>query len=355
MTETRDFDAAVAAGIITADQAKRLSTFLATEAIADGDRKQEGDIGLGSAADEEHVRFARGFQDIFLTLGIGLLLVGIAIAGPMTIGLIPGFTAGAAIAFGLSWIFARRMRLVLPSIALAIGFTAFAGATAAAVLDNDSWELIEGAADGRVQLIVGIVMLAASILFYAAYRLPFVLALIALSATFAAFGAVVALAGPDIDGLRLPVFLLAGIAIFLVAMRFDLSDPGRQSIRADKAFWLHLAAAPMIVHAGIGLAVGGGEEIAAAAAITVLLVLLIGLVALIIDRRAMLVASLVYLGIAVAGLMNEANMTTSGVLAATLVLIGSFVVALGIGWRPLRKMIVPLLPGPSLVRRLPPV
>ena len=42
--------------------------------------------------------------------------------------------------------------------------------------------------------------------------------------------------------------LLLGIGVFLFAMWWDASDPVRQTRRSDVAFWLHLLAAPLIVH-----------------------------------------------------------------------------------------------------------
>ena len=42
--------------------------------------------------------------------------------------------------------------------------------------------------------------------------------------------------------------LLLGIGVFLLAMRWDSSDRARLTRRTDVAFWLHLLAAPMIVH-----------------------------------------------------------------------------------------------------------
>ena len=42
--------------------------------------------------------------------------------------------------------------------------------------------------------------------------------------------------------------LLLGIGMFLFAMWWDASDRARVTRRSDVAFWLHLLAAPMIVH-----------------------------------------------------------------------------------------------------------
>ena len=53
---------------------------------------------------------------------------------------------------------------------------------------------------------------------------------------------------PARGDLMLVFLLVFGIGVFLFAMWWDASDPKRETRRADVAFWLHLLAAPMIVH-----------------------------------------------------------------------------------------------------------
>src|SRR3546814_17074082 len=78
-------------------------------------------------------------------------------------------------------------------------------------------------------------------------------------------------------------------------MWWDSSDPKRETRRSDVAFWLHLLAAPLIVHpvfSLLGLTDGSASVMEA---VVVLLVYVgIGLTALAIDRRALLVSALAY-------------------------------------------------------------
>ncbi|MCB1489455.1 MAG: hypothetical protein KDJ88_18605 [Bauldia sp.] len=368
MARPEDFDAAVAAGIITADQARQLATFLAAQAgTAEVPETPTGEAAVAPVAaadiahaDEEEVRFIRGFQDVFMTIGVALFLVGIGIAGPMVAGPLIGTYAGAVVAFLLALGLTRRRRLVLPSIALAIGFTLFAGVGTAILIGGNGWDVLLGGWDvhnpGRIRLIAGFAALLASGLFYAVFRLPFALALVALSAGVVVFGAAGMVVGEYmLAPWRLPIVLAIGLVIFAVAMAFDLSDPGRRTMRADNAFWLHLVAAPMIVHATIGLVIADGRTFTASEAfVVVAVVLAIGVVAVAIDRRALLVAGLGYLAYAVAILMAEADMTATGVIATTLVLVGAFVLTLGAGWRPVRHAVIGILPARGLVSLLPP-
>ena len=108
--------------------------------------------------------------------------------------------------------------------------------------------------------------------------------------------AVVARRRASETGRRSVAALVLGIGVFLLAMRWDGSDPKRETRRSDVAFWLHLLAAPMIVHpifTLLGLTEGtatparGGDRGRP-------LYIVLGLAALAIDRRALLVSALAY-------------------------------------------------------------
>jgi hypothetical protein len=156
--------------------------------------------------------------------------------------------------------------------------------------------------------------------------------------------------GPD--GMSL-FFLVAGLCVFAAAMRFDLSDPLRQTRRSDKAFWLHLLAAPLIVHSLFG-GRGAFVQVDGAQAVGLLLaILLIVVVAVLIDRRALIVSALSYAGGAVAAIAQ--HMGGLGASAgASLLAVALVVLSLSIWWRGLRALILPLIPLPGLIARLPP-
>ena len=75
----------------------------------------------------------------------------------------------------------------------------------------------------------------------------------------------------------LPVFLPLGLAIFALAMSFDASDLKRQTRRTDIAFWLHLLAAPIIVHPVLATISGGGESSTTQAALVIGIFLLLAM------------------------------------------------------------------------------
>ena len=72
-----------------------------------------------------------------------------------------------------------------------------------------------------------------------------------------------------------------GLAIFVLAMWFDVKDRLRVTRFSECAFWLHMFAAPMLVHALLS-----GESFRAPPAALVLgTMLILAVIALFIDRR----------------------------------------------------------------------
>ncbi len=347
-----DIDGAVADGILDADQAARLKAYLAA-------RRGSDDMApASSAADErdaEAVRFARGFHDIFLTIGILLLLVGIVMSGQV---LLPGPVA-PAIAAVTAWLlaeaFTARRRLVLPSIALAIGFVLSAGQILPAIIGTGRG----GLADIGFE-VIGFVAAAtvASLAFYLRFRLPFAAGMIAVSATTLAVIVAEGFIGPShAENLLALCVFIAGLATLSVAMAFDGADPDRETLKADNAFWLHLVAAPLIVHSLIQIVSGGAPfDIGLANALAIVgSIAILALLALVIDRRALLVAGLLYLGFAIARLIETTELNIGIVQSLTVLLLGIGVLLLGIGWKQARRAVVTLIVPPVLAAHLPPV
>ena len=83
---------------------------------------------------------------------------------------------------------------------------------------------------------------------------------------------------------RNPVWfwLGGGLACFALAMYYDARDRERVTVASDKAFWLHLLAAPMIVHSLMSLMPANTTVLSAGLMIAGFLVL--ALVALVVDR-----------------------------------------------------------------------
>ena len=135
----------------------------------------------------------------------------------------------------------------------------------------------------------------------------------------------------------------AGAAVLTVAMRWDLSDTARRTGRADVAFWLHLLAAPLLAHPVFSFISSGGYDPVLSAAAVVVLYALVGIAALAIDRRALLVSALAYLLTAVYGLVREFQASSLDDAIAALI-VGAVLLLLSAFWRSARRAVVERLP-----------
>jgi cytochrome bd-type quinol oxidase subunit 2 len=170
-----------------------------------------------------------------------------------------------------------------------------------------------------------------------------------------AIGLLLAALGESAENSRdliLGTVLLLGIGTFLFAMWWDGSDRTRVTRRSDVAFWLHLLAAPMIVHPIFTLlGLNDGQATLGEGFVVVLLYVVIGLAALAIDRRALLVSALAYVLWALSDLFERFGAVELNV-ALTALIIGSALLLLSAFWNQARTAVVRPLPG-GLRDRLP--
>ncbi|WP_245449698.1 hypothetical protein [Chelatococcus asaccharovorans] len=349
---------AVSRGILSADQAGALNR-LAAELGGDGPPAAQ------RTPDDEALRLITGFADIFVTLGLGLFLVAVTFFGSR-LGEAVGLSKAVAwplltvVTWLLAEFFTRRRRMALPSIVL---LAVFVGATFLALLH--AFAALTGdagiAAGNYLDFVNGYPMVAsvaalatsvAAFLHYLRFRVPITVAAGVVALAFALFAGLLAAAPGLIRPHLTALIFVLGLAIFVLAMRFDMSDKARVTRRTDVAFWLHLAAAPMIVHplfAGIG---ADFEQVSFGQAVAVLgAFLALGVVAVIIDRRAILVSGLAYAGLVCETLLKNAG-ASDLTIPATLLVLGAFILLLSAGWQPLRRLFLRGLPL-SLTLRLP--
>jgi cytochrome bd-type quinol oxidase subunit 2 len=187
------------------------------------------------------------------------------------------------------------------------------------------------------------------------FRVPITVAAGAASVAAIAVGLLVATLGQNAEQARniiLGFVLLLGIGMFLFAMWWDSSDRARLTRRSDVAFWLHLLAAPMIVHPVFTLlGLNDGNATLGEGVIVILLYVAIGITALAIDRRALLVSALAYVLYALAELFKQFGAVELNI-ALTALVIGSALLLLSAFWHQARGTIVRPLPE-GLRDRLP--
>jgi hypothetical protein len=351
MYSDSDLEAAVAAGALSPDAAAALRNYVEANRAT-------------PAVDEEHFRLITGFNDIFVSIAAVILLFALAwigsTIGPRIDGEGPSPIGGllvAGAAWGLAEFFTRRRRMALPSIILLL---AFVGGVAATVGISLVLAIGPDNLNGN-ETLVGTLAAAAALsgaiaawLHWRRFRVPITVAagaasVVALIASLISVGIGDA---PNKDDIMLGFMLLFGVGVFLFAMWWDSSDPRRETRRSDVAFWLHLLAAPMMVHPIfklLGLADGGGSV--GGALIVVLVYVLFGLTALAIDRRALLVSALAYVLWALSRLFEQAGADELN-LAMTALVIGSALLLLSAFWHTARRAVVKPLPA-GLRARLP--
>ena len=340
MYSEQDIEGAVAAGALTPEAAAALRNHVAA-------------LRTAPAVDEESFRLLTGFNDIFVAIAIALVLFAIAqVGGTITPAL--GGLGVAVSAWLLAEYFTRVRRMALPSILLLLAFVGGVAATLIGVMVKVNPDLPD-----RVDaLIAGGIALVTAGAAWAHWR-RFMVPITVAAGTVVCVGVFMALliaAVPGIEKNLWPFALVAGVVVFALAMWWDMSDPTRKTRRSDVAFWLHLAAAPLIAHPifqMLGVFDGHGGEVAPMIAVIVLaLYLVFAFVALAIDRRALLVSSLGYVLYALYATFTKAGAVELGA-AFTGLVIGSALLTLSAFWHPMRRRVVAMLGG--IGGMLPPV
>ena len=338
MYSESDIDGAVTAGAISRDAAAALRNHIAARNAA-------------PAVDEEHFRLLSGFNDIFVAIAVTLVLVAMAWIGQSITMPLAGALV-ATTAWALAEYFTRARRMALPSILLLLAFVGGVAATLVGVMVELKLDLPDQV-DAAIGAGIALVAAGAAWLHWKRFMVPITVA----AGAAALVGVVIALAYAAFPQLKemaaYPLLFVCGIGVFALAMRWDMSDRERHTRRSDVAFWLHLAAAPMIAHPVFHILGVFGGEIGIGTAIVVLgLYLVFAFVALAVDRRALLVSSLVYVLYAMYALFQNAGAVELA-WAFTALAIGSALLTLSAFWPVMRRMVVGLLGG--MGERLPPV
>jgi len=356
MYSQQELDDAVASGVITADAAAALRVHV---------EKQRAT----AIPDEEQFRLITGFNDIFVSIAAAILLFAVGWIG-QSIGQASGLTIDrngptflaplfvAAVSWGLALYFTGKRRMALPSILLLLAFVGGVFATAMFGLilgigpDNVNGNDQLG---GVLAAISAAIAGAAAWLHWRRFQVPITIAAGAAAVAGIVVGLLVAGLGQNAEQAKniiLGLVLFLGVGIFLFAMWWDSSDRARLTRRSDVAFWLHLLAAPMIVHPIFTLlGLNNGSATLSEGLIVVALYIALGLTALAVDRRALLVSALAYVLWALADLFKRFGAVELNI-ALTALVIGSALLLLSAFWHQARAAIVKPLPE-SLRERLP--
>jgi len=314
---------AVDENIIETEQLEPLYQFLQNENV-------ESEID----GREEPLKFIRSFGDVFITLGIILLAIAIYrinFTGYEALIPVVGFIAVA------EWL-VRVRRLALPGIAILMAVLFFVNN--AIPLEYDA-STISGLA------VLGLT----SLLFYLRYKMPF--SLLPLTACLIS----IAVIQIGVDVLKTPIIFAAfGLIVFVVAMWFDAQDTKRISHMSDSAFWLHFLAAPLFVHgvmASMLISESSFFEIINKEMVIFIFFACFFLLALLVDRRAMLVSTQLYVIYALTQLFQDRVSSTQDVMIYILMAIGLFVIYFGAYWYKTRQLIFGFMAESAITKYIP--
>lgn len=299
-------EAAADKGIIKQSQVEPLFDFLNGEVR---------DVSVNNS--EEQLRFVRSFGDIFITLGIVFVMVAGAKIELSSLGNIVPFLISIASA---EWLI-RIRRLALPGIAILIAIIYFASQ-------------VIGFSNADPALHNVIILTTLGILFYWRYKMPFTLMPIAIGV----ISIISLLLEVDITKIQ-TLAIVYGLLVFSTAMWFDSQDTKRQNRLSDSAFWLHLLAAPLVVHGVMSTLLTSASFSDYKEALIVAFFIVFFLIALYVDRRALLVSSLSYAIYAVIKIANDSNQSIENLTLFVFVAFGAFIVFFGANWYTARNII----------------
>lgn len=340
-----DIRAAVSGGILTETQAVNL------QSLSDSRRGARENL---SASDEPFELF-KGFNEIFIVVGIGILVTGwlAAVSASHSFWVNANFPAVIGLGGGVLWLlseyFVRKRRMVAPAIALSILFSLNA---AFGLMRWFMEPLMMAQGDSSSAILPAFLTAVATLIYWVRFRVPIALALVSLCL----FATITLAANQDgkledwtdlflltADGPFAYITLLLGVVVFIIAMAFDTSDPHRVTRRSANGFWLHVVAAPMMINT---LALTLLTEESYAPLIAVLLVF--SLVAIVIDRRSFLITAVGYC-VAISAVLDN----TQGA-AWSIVILGVALLLLGALWERIRAILLRLFSGVLPLQKLPP-
>ena len=346
--ETDDLRAAVSAGLISETQAASLTK------LADERRGYRA----ATAEIDEPFELFKGFNEIFIVVGLIILYSGwtaitgiAAFSGSEDNGtsfLLFGTLQVAVVSF-MTIYFTLKRRMVAPSILLSIFLGLGAIQIGFAILQ------ITSSPDTMTLSVVGGTTAICLIAYWYFFRIPFSLMLSGLAVFAFAIG-LFTTDNSQINDMS-DLFLLStswslslitiglGLCSFIIALRFDMSDPHRVTRRSANAFWLHVLAAPAIVNS-IALTLYSSATLVSFLLLATFLIF-IALVAVIIDRRSFLMSGIGYMIALVFTVLD-------GGYGLVILLIGLGLVLLGSNWERLRGKLMSTLPKFRGKDKLPP-
>lgn len=288
----------------------------------------------------EPVRVVNRFSEVFLTIGLLIAAMGVSSLTGADFEKQPGAITLAWIALaavtGEAFWRTRRARLPVITTTLLAALAAYGGIGT----------LVQGMSPRDLPLardaIPYLGVLAVLVLALARYRIPFLIGPIGVTVALIAV-----FASGWLGDLLLGLLGLAGVGFLGAAVWLDRKDPQRTGEASQHAFWAYLVGSPMLLHPifiTVIIRIVGDEKSVPPEAWMILIGLtgLVTLLGLILDRRAPVNATFLYVALMLGQATQNVGMTSLA--------IGLYIIALGFGWERLRGVVLSV---PSLRRIAP--
>ena len=322
MYSDEDLNLAVAKGIFTDSSVDQFRHLLSTERNS-------------PAVDEENFKLIGGFNDIFVVIACLLLLFSsLWVVEFTTQSTSVGFLVFSVLAWGLSEIFVNQRKMALPAIVLLVSFIGGVFCFAHELFTSED-AVITAIAAGTSFIAAGV--------HWWRFKVPITIAV----ATGALIGLIVSVllsVFPLAQMWLMLVLFICGLVAFTFAMYWDSTDTKRITHHSDVAFWLHLLSAPLIIHPIFSsLGILEGTESLLGLALVMCLYIVMSSISIVIDRRAFMVSSLVYVIYAISSIIENFGGVGDS-FAITGVFMGAALLLLSAYWQPLRRRLVSKLP-----------
>ncbi|MBQ0724742.1 MAG: hypothetical protein KBT50_03255 [Cycloclasticus sp.] len=316
-----DLENAITQGVLTKEAVQNFRSHMASQSAT-------------QAVDEENFKLVASFNDIFVVIACVLLLFS---TSWVTHNVHPALAMAsvAILSWGLAEFFVLKRKMAFPAIVLLMTFIGGVFALVQAVF--------EGPSDISLML-SGAVSSLAAWLHWQRFKVPITVAAGAATAVVFAIALVTYLV-PALDTSIAYLMFAAGIGVFYIAMRWDASDLSRVSGKSDVAFWLHLIAAPLIVHpifTNLGILDGNDSFLSVLTVVS--LYVLLSIISIGIDRRAFMVSSLAYVLYALTELFKIYGFAGDS-FAYVGVIIGFSLLLLSGFWHKTRSLLYTIMPS----------
>ena len=332
--------------------------------------------------DQENFRLIRSFNDVFVALasllvfGSAFILLGKApeesdVWSSVSANLTLICFAIAVMAWVLAEIFTRKRSMALPSILYATVFISMIGL--ATLLGTFEWideyalqwraatqevEQFEAGINTYIaeyqilQEVYSSIWLGsflgtiAAVLFWWRFRVAISMTWTVLSAFFVVVGTMLWISDEFLLDWLNVICLVFGILVLAFAIYWDRQDVLRETHRSDVAFWLHMLAAIMLVQAFFNpfFDSGFGQISVIDTTWIVFIYLVLGIVALALNRRAILVAALSYVVAALGWAFFSIGLNA----AFALLFVGVVLLCLSVWWTPIRNALLQIMPDAVL-------